>query len=211
MSFVTVTMTKEFIIITSDGQITSTDNLEVIEDKYVKFGKLNPHLCLVATGDVVLAEMVYQKCEKLVKSKALYSNIKELAIEVERLLEEYKDSAECNIGLTGFDNNNLAELSIISSNKTYICTYTLTKEDAIFVPFCSPYTDREAVLKSYNEKVQGVDFRFKDELVNILHKIHSEVENVDPSVNSEFYVSIFDRKYNLIESIRNFIEKITNN
>ncbi|WNO29698.1 hypothetical protein [Bacillus phage SDFMU_Pfc] len=211
MSFVSLFLTKDFIIVTSDGQITDTETLEVDQDNFQKFVQLTSYQYFAFTGNLNLANIVFNRCKKKIRNNNGYCDLKELSIFIKRILEQYIDEAYCCIVLCGFDKNNNPEYYYIHTLYSCIDSQILFNDGWLFRVLTSDHLEVgvheiTSNLESYFEKEEA-DFKNPEIVIAKLNGINSLVSQHDISVNDMFYYHVINRKYSYKEIILNLINK----
>ncbi|MFJ6266451.1 hypothetical protein ACIQGW_15880 [Lysinibacillus xylanilyticus] len=209
MSFASVILTKEFVVVTSDGQITNTESLEVMAEGYQKFGELTKYQYMVATGSVNVMESVYKLCKKKIKNSFESCNLKEMSLYIKHILNQHIEQGSCAIILCGFDKESNPELYFIHSDITNIESHILCEDNWLFRFLPSDHLQIEVndVIAEFSNLIETRDFKNSENLVDILNEINSLVAKYDISVNNNFYHTVIDRKKSIKELILGLLNK----
>ncbi|MFJ7408087.1 MULTISPECIES: hypothetical protein [unclassified Lysinibacillus] len=210
MSFVSLFLTRDFIVVTSDGQLTNMETMKAENNNFKKFEQLTPYQYLAFTGDLALAKIVFNRCKKKIRNNSTYCNLKELSIFIKRILDNYKEEAQCCFALCGFDKKNNPEYYIIHSSASHIDSQILYNDKFIGRVLTSDYLNIETHeismdLYTYFEKE---DFKNQEIVITKLNDTNSLVSQHDTTVNDTFYYHVFNRKYSLKEVILDLIDKL---
>jgi len=209
MSFVSLVLTKDFIVVTSDGQLTNMETMKVENDNFKKFEQLTPYQYFAFTGNVDLAKIVFNHCKKKIRNNSGYCDLKELSIFIKQILDQYIDEAHCCIVLCGFDKNNNPEYYYTHSLFSYIESQILYNDRWIGRVLTSDNLrigthEITSNIDSYFEKA---DFKNQEIVITKLNDTNSWVAQNDNTVNDMFYYQVIHRKYSYKEIILNLINK----
>ncbi|MEK4630517.1 hypothetical protein MKZ17_20255 [Solibacillus sp. FSL R7-0682] len=211
MSFVSIFLSKDFIAVTSDGQLTDLENLVPVKNNFRKFEQITKYQYLAVTGDILLLEKIYSLCKKKMNNFYQFYELKIIATEIKELMNNHSNEAVAHVALFGFNQMNNAEIFTIHSNSSCIEAHILVSEDWLIKMFPSDLLklNIDNLCLEFCENMKVSEIKSPDLVLNCLKDIHHLVAKNDISVNQEFFYEIISRKKDFKEHLKSFFGKIT--